>query len=41
MKKRLIVATVALILLTTITTKQRINITKFNLKKSILKIFFY
>ena len=33
MKKRLIVATVALILLTTITTKQRINITKFNLKK--------
>jgi cell division protein FtsQ len=33
MKKRLIVATVALILLTTITTKLRINITKFNLKK--------
>lgn len=33
MKKRLIVATFALILLTTITTKQRINITKFNLKK--------
>ena len=32
MRKRIIVATVALVLLTTITTKQRINITKFNLK---------
>ena len=41
MKKRIVISVVVLIAFTTITSKQEIVISKFNLKKLKLKIIFY